>query len=209
MTLSKFNKELKSCGTPEKRLEFIRKIFFHGVPAVFQNDSDKYFEFRQLIANKFNVNFSEVMIVGSAKLGFSWIKGTRFTYESDVDVVIINENLFEEYMYIICDYQYSLDRNRRLIDLSEKRTYNSFLEYIAKGWMRPDKLPYSFQVDVLKSDWFEFFRSISNNKSNIGNYGVKAGLYKNYYYLEHYYINAIENYYKKLTVEGESNGTSN
>lgn len=40
--------------------------------------------------------------------------------------------------------------------------------YLIKGWMRPDKLPTSFQIDLLKTEWFDFFESISYEKSEVG-----------------------------------------
>ena len=65
--------------------------------------------------------------------------------------------------------------------------------------MRPDKLPTSFQVNLLKSEWFDFFESISYGRSEVGNYKVAAGLFKNYEYLEKYYKRSIEDVYNSLT----------
>lgn len=41
--------------------------------------------------------------------------------------------------------------------MEEQEQYHSFLEYMAKGWMRPDKLPTKFQLEAIKKDWFDFF----------------------------------------------------
>lgn len=60
-----------------------------------------------------------------------------------------------------------------------------------KGWMRPDKLPVSIQNETIKDDWFNYFRSISNGKSSVGNYSVSGGLFKNYFYLEKYYTESL------------------
>jgi hypothetical protein len=145
------------------------------------------------------VGFHEVFIVGSAKLGFSYYKGTEFNYDSDIDVVIVNEKLFEEFYFKITDYQYQLDRQYKTVDLKELKVYSDFLRYLVKGWMRPDKLPTSFQVNLLKTEWFDFFESISYGKSEVGNYKVAAGLFKNYEYLEKYYTRSIEDVYDSLT----------
>ncbi|MNY54714.1 hypothetical protein D3C86_1906130 [compost metagenome] len=64
--------------------------------------------------------------------------------------------------------------------------------------MRPDLLPTSFQVDVLKTEWFDYFQSISYNRSTVGNYKVAAGLFKNYEYLEKYYTKSIADTYDSL-----------
>ena len=205
MSIEIFNTELIGTTSPLERAIFVRKYFFHGLPFVFQGREHNYYEFRQLIADKFNIGFHEVFIVGSSKLGFSFIKeGKPFDYESDIDVVLVNESLFERYSQIICDYQYKLDKNYKLIDKTELYNYHQFLHYLVKGWMRPDLLPLSFQVSELKNEWFDFFTSISSGKSTVGNYAVTAGLYKNYAYLEKYYLNAIEDYYNNLKIERES-----
>ncbi|MET3128199.1 putative nucleotidyltransferase [Arcicella rosea] len=199
MTEEEIKEIIKRADTFEKRLIFTQKYLFHGIPEVFRNREDDYFEFRNRIANKFNVGFHEVFIVGSAKLGFSYFKGTQFNYDSDIDVVIVNEKLFETFYLKISDYQYQLDRQQRTVALRELNIYNKFLKYLVKGWMRPDKLPTSFQVDLLKSEWFNFFESLSYNRSEVGNYKVSAGLFKNYDYLEKYYTKSVEDYYYSIT----------
>ncbi|MEK3729320.1 MULTISPECIES: hypothetical protein [Lysinibacillus] len=199
-TVKEFDEILLSMQLPQDRIEFIRKYFFHGTPYVFKNKENEYFDFRNKISKQFNINFHEVFIVGSAKFGFSYIKKTEFSYESDIDVVLVNEKLFDYYFEKICDYQYEIDRNNKSITLNEKNKYERFLQYMVKGWMRPDLLPISFQVDLLKNDWFEFFSSISYGKSEVGNYKVAGGLYRNYKYLEKYYKIGMENYYSKLTM---------
>ncbi|WP_375103255.1 hypothetical protein ACDZ28_26710 [Paenibacillus sp. RS8] len=201
MNYELFNRTLLSTTNQEERIHFARKHFFHGIPFVFKDREDQYFEFRSKIARQFNLNFGEVFIVGSAKFGFSYIKGTEFSYESDIDVVLVNEQLFEHFYQKISEYQYQMDRFHHTISLDEKKQYNKFLRYLVKGWMRPDLLPYSFQIEILKKEWFNFFNSISNGKSEVGNYEVKAGLYKGYYYLEKYYMNGIEGYYNKRKME--------
>lgn len=194
MTRQEFNDSLKLVDSQEDRVRFVQKTLFHGIPHVFDGRENDYFEFRNRIANKFNVGFHEVFIVGSAKLGFSFYKSTEFNYDSDIDVVIVNEKLFEEFYFKITEYQYKLDRMYRTVNLKELEIYSDFLKYLVKGWMRPDKLPTSFQVSLLKSDWFNFFDSISNDKSEVGNYKVSAGLFKNYTYLEKYYTRSVEDF---------------
>ena len=198
MNLEEFDRLILETKTEAERLHFVNKYFFHGTPYIFQERESEYFEFRNRIANNFGIGFHEIFIVGSAKFGFSYFKKTAFNYDSDIDVVIVNESLFEDYYSKICDYQYQLDRMYRGISLLETKTYSEFLKYLVKGWMRPDKLPVSFKVDLLKKEWFDFFNSISYNKSEVGNYKVAGGLYKNYNYLEKYYLKNMDDYYQNL-----------
>ena len=204
MNLNEFKEELASTVSPGERMKFVRKHFFHGLPYVFKGRENDYYEFRQKVADHFGIDFYEVFVVGSAKLGFSYIKKKLFSYESDVDLVLVNEELFEEYYKIIRDFQYRLDEASESMDVEEKVSYEKFLRYLVKGWMRPDLLPISSQMKEFKRNWFDFFSSISNNKSEVGNYKVTAGLYKTYDYLEKYHSNAIEKHYKQLKIEANN-----
>ena len=112
--------------------------------------------------------------------------------------MIVNENLFEDFYSKISDYQYKLDKSYKTISSDERNTYYEFMRYLIKGWMRPDKLPTSFQIDLLKTEWFDFFESISYEKSEVGDYKVSAGLFKNHSYLQKYYVQGIENTYRIL-----------
>ena len=198
MNLEEFDLLIIETKSEADRLHFVKKYFFHGTPYIFQEREYEYFEFRNRIANNFGIGFHEIFIVGSAKFGFSYFKKTSFNYDSDIDVVIVNESLFEDYYGKICDYQYQLDGMYRGISLPETKTYSEFLKYLVKGWMRPDKLPASFKVDLLKREWFDFFNSISYDKSEVGNYKVAGALYKNYNYLEKYYLKNMDDYYQNL-----------
>lgn len=178
-----------------------RKFVLHGTPYVFSGRENEFYEFRKRIANKFNISFHEVYITGSAKLGISPLKGTEFSYDSDVDVALVSSILFDEVMETIRDYQMSLRAYRRSITEAELRTYHQFLEYVAIGWIRPDKLPVSFQVKDLKDSWFKFFESISNGQSEVGNYKVSAGIFKTYRHLEMYTVEGLMSFRKKIEVE--------
>ena len=74
-------------------------------------------------------------------------------------------------------------------------------QYTALGWIRPDKLPLSFQIENLKNDWFQFFEALSNGKSEVGNYKVNAGVFKDYKHLELYTISGIKQVKNSLLVE--------
>ena len=191
MNLDGFIIELKSKTTDEDVLDFCRKYVLHGTPYVFKARDNDYYEFRKKIANKFNIPFHEVFITGSAKLGFSPFKNKLFDYDSDIDIALISPKLFETIMKNIGNYQINFRKNRAVVNDYELNMYHEFLEYVALGWIRPDKLPISFQMSAFKDDWFEFFRAISENKSEVGNYKVNAGVFKSYQHLEDYIFDGI------------------
>lgn len=75
---------------------------------------------------------------------------------------------------------------------NELYQYHSFLKYMIKGWMRPDLLPEKFKGYLDKDHWFSYFKSISYGRSSVGNYKVSCGLFKNYTYMEHYYVESLK-----------------
>jgi predicted nucleotidyltransferase len=193
VSLEIFIKNLKQQSTSELLLDFCRKNVLHGTPFVFSEREDDFYEFRKRISNKFKVPFHEVYITGSGKLGFSPFKRKEFDYDSDIDVAIISRVLFEEIMKSIGRYQMEFRKARRVVRQEELSMYHDFLEYVALGWIRPDKLPISFQMKTFKNEWFSFFDSISYGRSEVGNYKVNAGVFKSYEYLEKYIVSGLEN----------------
>lgn len=81
-------------------LDVIAKVFLlEGTPYVFAQSPMKYMVFREQVADRFQVGYQDVCVVGSAKLGFSPSPqkfGKVFAEESDVDVVIISDKLFDQ-----------------------------------------------------------------------------------------------------------------
>lgn len=210
MTKDDFDKILLNCVDDTDVLDFARKYIIHGTPYVFEEREDDFFEFRNRIGKHFMIDYYQIYIVGSAKLGFSYLKGTDFSYESDIDVAIISEELYDRYLKFIRKFQYDLERSKERLVEQEYKNYIKFLKYMAKGWMRPDLLPSSIEGLNIKNEWFDFFKGISYDKSEVGNYKVSAGVYKNYSYLEYYDINSLKEYKKMLNVKKEAqNGETN
>ncbi|EAZ91043.1 hypothetical protein [Crocosphaera chwakensis] len=190
--LEKFFAQVKKLQDEEEIIDFCRKYLIHGIPYIFTDNQDEYYEFRKRISQHFNINFYEIYITGSAKLGFSPFKQKQFDDDSDIDVAIVSHQLYEKMLEPIYEYQIELRKARKSITVRELDQYHSFLEYTAIGWIRPDKLPLSFNVGILKQSWFEFFKSISYSRSEVGNYKVSAGVFKSYSYFERYTISTLK-----------------
>jgi len=200
--MNEFLSNLAATTDEDTLIDFCRRRNLHGTPAVFAGNEDAYYEFRKRIAKKFSINFHEVFITGSAKLGFSPYKMKAFDYDSDIDVAIISAELYDRIMEYIHDYQMELRENRKAVSVEELKGYHRFLEYGAIGWMRPDLLPTSFRVADLRRDWFDFFDSISHGKSEVGNYKVTAGAFKSYRHLERYTLNGLRLLKTKVQIGG-------
>lgn len=182
---------IKNSNSAEDYLRIVRKHLIHGLPYVFDNKSAEYYDFREMIAKRWNVGFHEVLIMGSGKLGYSYHKDSVFSNESDIDVAIINSKLFEDFCVEIRNFQYKIDKHIEILTKDENLKYNKFLSYMIKGWMRPDLIPPKITGKLSSNEWFNYFKSISYSNNPAGNYKISAGLFKNYEYMEWYYVNSI------------------
>jgi hypothetical protein len=162
---------------------------------------------RQRIARRFQVPFENVMIVGSAKLGFTlrekvYDEGDRrpafspFSDESDVDVAIVSEALFD-HIWKLC-FQFWHTSGYQATQAAWGRG-EDFRNYIFRGWMRPDMLPVETAVGYRRK-WFEFFRRLISERA-AGDYRVNAGLYRDEYFLRTYQSIALEEAKRRLRLQ--------
>ncbi|MBD8533440.1 MULTISPECIES: hypothetical protein [unclassified Massilia] len=137
---------------------------------------------RELIANNFGVAETEVIVVGSAKLGFSPKPGQYFKYfssKSDIDVAIISDSLFSR----IWEEVFLMEQAREYYDFAEFRHYHY------SGWVRPDKMPSSSNYTTCKK-WWEFFNNLSSMEE-FGRLKIRGGLYYNDFFLRQYQISGL------------------
>ncbi|KES12987.1 hypothetical protein SASC598P14_005750 [Snodgrassella alvi SCGC AB-598-P14] len=135
------------------------KIFLIYPSYVFRNNEDLQYNIYKEISEKFKIPITSIQLCGSGKVGYSYYKLRPFDpLQSDLDIAIINSNLFNFYMENILSQSNDLE----LIYFSSSGTKKSYTKYISKGWLRPDFMPNI----TLKTDWFQFFGFLSNKYSN-------------------------------------------
>ena len=140
-------------------------------------DDDRYYLLRARVAAEFALHPNEVLMVGSAKLGFSIVQNQRyqpFGEESDIDVAVVSSQLFDIFAQATFDY-------RQHSPYWPK--YETFVKYMFRGWIRPDLLPPGL---VQRMRWWEFFRALTT-EGRFGTYQIRAGLYKSWHYLDSYH----------------------
>ena len=169
--------------------ELIHKYYMSG--AAFALDDTHQHKLREEVAAYFKLAFTDVFIVGSAKLGFS-IKPERrfmpFGDKSDVDLTIISKDLFEQVWHELHLFQ----KSGGYWDLT------SFKHYHFQGWIRPDKLPRvrSFRFT---SDWWDFFNSFSKD-GRCGRYRIRAGLYYSRFFFDSYQQICLDQCRQEITI---------
>lgn len=139
-----------------------------------------HYQLRQAIADHFEVHPVNVVVAGSAKLGFSIAPQKRynpFGDKSDLDVAVVDDALFARIWWEIHE------NTRQKFDWPQR---GDFSKYLMRGWIRPDKFP-AIQAPTT-SGWWDFFKSLSK-KVGIS---VNGAAYKDWRFFESYHITAIE-----------------
>lgn len=186
-----FIQELECSNYTNK--ELVDRYIWFGTPAIFQDNEQTYFDLRKEIADFFLINnMDNIVVVGSAKLGFSIAPRKEFrdiTDDSDIDVAIIDDELFNTYWEKLYDFNINI-KNRTE---TEDQLYRKFLDYFFRGWLRPDLFPFSFSY---RNKWFDFFKSISYKKYD--HRKIAAGIYKNKFFFTKYHERNIEKLREEL-----------
>jgi hypothetical protein len=144
---------------------------------------EEYFALKTKISSRFQVHLSEIVVVGSAKLGFSIVPDKRyraFGERSDIDVAICSSALFDVFWQDVFEFW---ARGEVWEGLSD------FRSYLFRGWMRPDKLPPA-RTFARGREWWEFFRELTNS-GTFGPYKITGALYKSWRFLETYQSKCI------------------
>lgn len=170
--IEEFKADLKTLSA----LQVVRKHVFTG--GCYALSEDQHYRLKESVCEHFGIEFNNVVLVGSGKLGFSIKAEKRFqTFgdESDIDIAVISPELFtkvweEAYLYKKsgADWQKSFD----------------FFKYLSEGWIRPDKLPSSKYFEFSKK-WWDYFNGLTF-KQDFGPYKIRAGLYHSLFFLQEY-----------------------
>ncbi|MEU2176005.1 hypothetical protein ABZ552_17405 [Nocardia sp. NPDC019219] len=148
---------------------------------------EQYTELKQRISSHLEVHHSSILVVGSAKLGFSiapakrWM---RFSERSDLDVAIVSSELY----IAVWKELAALVSTDPVLDWPSRKKFR-FLDRKLHGWIRPDLLPRSAALP-LADEWFEYFRQLTAS-GDCGPYKITAGLYFDMYFLEAYQSRAV------------------
>jgi hypothetical protein len=147
-------------------------------------EDEEHFTLREEVARHFGLSSGEIVIVGSAKTGFSIAPHQRykpFDDTSDVDLALVSGELFDGVWKAAYVYANSVGI---WPDLTK------FSEYLFRGWVRPDLLPRSEGFPI-RTDWWEFFGALTRSEK-YGPFKIRAGLYKSWFFLETYQSETVK-----------------
>jgi len=150
--------------------DILDRHIFGGTPYVFRtrpaNASTLYRHLSQQLA----VEVENIRIVGSARMGFSLSPDNfprRFNPSSDIDVVVVNEKLFDMVWTTLLKWHYP---RRKHLPAPDNDWARQRRREIYWGWFSPEEIKFeglSFP-DALKpvrdvsTAWFNAFRTLSH-----------------------------------------------
>jgi len=158
--------EFKGIVLVEPDAAVVERYVFAGAPHVFGEWPEGLGVVRTHLNGELGCSHDNVVIVGSAKLGFSLSPdrfGRRFSDGSDVDVAVVDAALFDEIWYTVLKWDYP----RRRIGSSEWAAARR--REMFSGWCAPAELTFVglefpellVPVRDLSAKWFNAFHSLS------------------------------------------------
>lgn len=197
ITIDEFKEILKDKNITD--IEIVQKYITDGLPYIFNGDTNIYFKLKQKISEHFGLNPHNVIMIGSAKLGFSLSPNQLwkpFDDESDIDMLIISDVVFDKYWYDLYDF------NIDLVDKSELQyeDYRSFMKHFFRGWVRPELFHFQYPG---KKEWEDYFMSISYKE--FGNNKITGAVFRTMEFYERYHRRNINNIRTLLNIGGINN----
>ena len=145
-----------------------------------------------------NVPISSIHIAGSAKTGFSLIKGTKFSPDSsDLDVAIVDE----KYFMVLWSQCYLDSRGFEATRFSDKFNGNTriprsgkeiFEQYLCKGIISPKEMPSGPARAKILGDFERLSRSFKTHFNDISFY-----IYANETFFQEKQKTAIDYYWSE------------
>ena len=174
------------------------------VPYVFEPKPPAWDIFRSEIGSQLGISHEDIRVVGSGRLGFSmkpWGNLTRFTDKSDVDVVIVNSNAFDELWLSLLHAAYPRSPLTEKLGgwLRDRRNE------VYTGWITPLDIHLDRKIvgekakPVLdfKIRWFNTLKRASRHLPR-RHEDVQARLYRTWRHAELYHLNSLAELRKSL-----------
>lgn len=175
--------------------EIVRKVYLTYPTSALVDKEEKQYEILNEISQYFKIPINHVQVCGSSKLGQSFHKISTFTPKvSDLDIAIIDSNLFLMYSELVFDITNGFQDYTKFTS-TKGNNFSNYTQYIAKGIFRPDYMPTCPQ----RANWFKFFHCLSL-KHNDYFKSINAGIYNSQLFFEYKQTSNIRDYINSKTL---------
>ena len=184
----------------ERNADIVQRYILDQFPFCFHDNPEAFWNLRTEVCRNLDIHPQDVAIVGSAKLGFSLSPkrlGEPFGEASDIDLLIVSEDLFEKIWLELIKYRETVVFKLRP-DLQSR--FKELQRILFFGLLRMDKLSNDF--DFAKKYW-ELFNALSVDPA-YGPRPVRAAIYKSWTHACYYYETSID-LIRRVPHEGDGN----
>lgn len=148
--------------------DVVQEVIFAGTPYVFEASPDVWVQVRAQLATGLETSEDSIYIVGSAKMGYSLAPrkfGQPFADDSDIDVVVVDANLYDTMWTSILRWHY---RRRHRLPPRDRKWDTRRREGLYWGYLEPARFHYRglSQPAPLRAarrvsnTWFTAFKSL-------------------------------------------------
>jgi hypothetical protein len=125
-----------------------KRYLLTGVPYIFKEHPLQYISFCETVARNLDIGSHDVAVVGSTRIGYSLSPdtfGTPVRPGSDVDTVVVSENLFkggmEQVLDWLADIEWREEKELVFIDVKTLDNLQSCARNFRNGFLAPNLLP--------------------------------------------------------------------
>jgi hypothetical protein len=155
-------------------VEIVEEHLVKGIPFAFQENAQTYDLLLNTLSDELQLKSESITMVGSGRIGFSLSPdkfGTPFSIESDLDMLIVSEDLFDKAWFDML----KLGRKYSGLEIRVRTWVDAHRHNnIYWGFIQPDKLPGVVQI---AADWFRAFRGLSRH-TELAHREVSGRLYR-------------------------------
>ena len=198
--------EFKKVLLEEPLDKVVEDVVFRGDAYAFRDCPEALQRLRQHVSASFPVAPDNIVVVGSAKMGFSLSPDAfprQFSDASDIDVLVVDERLFDKAWQTLLKWNYP----RRLAwgERPERKWIRSRQADVYWGWFQPDRIQFnglSFSKDLaplrdLSTQWFNAFHSLSRYQA-FAQKEVSGWLYRSWRHALLYHVEGLRQIKKSL-----------
>lgn len=196
--------------------QLFQKYFVDARTYIFEtitHEKNFEYQFKRDISEVLDVHINDIYIIGSGKTGFC-MKPKEYGREfdknyhatnllrnkSDVDVAIVSLKLFHCIQESVYDFTKGYRKSwSNVYHVSGKDKHGialkyKFLEYLGKGWYRPDFAPKNYKIETKNGALQE---TIEKWRSKLGR-KVSYGVYMNWHFFKKYQLENIEKVMREI-----------
>ncbi|EMX6285409.1 hypothetical protein [Providencia sp. PROV257] len=176
--------------------EFTRIHLIENIPFILKNAPLSYQMIRRKLANRLNIDSCSIFIIGSSNIGFSMATnpkyGTIYTKDSDIDVSIVSDVLFEKSITFFNKWKDEYEGKNISPKPPEKKFWDDNLitvsNNIKRGFIDSYKIPNLYDDYNVNQSLYLFSKDLANALETTDKFNVSARIYKDWKSFEKQYL---------------------